>query len=117
MAQANNKWAQLAELAQLAYDKELAKLSALWEAEAKLVERRQRLNAMNEQAMDDLSEPHPALWHNGDVLWQTWVNQNGRAIGMEQARLKALAEFHKPELRKAFGRKSVLESLSGKKTR
>lgn len=117
MATQNRKWAQLAELAQLAYDRELAKLSELREAEAALREQRRRLKDMNEQALEDFSEPHPSHWHNGDVLWQAWVSKNARSISIEQARLRALAEFHRPELKKAFGRKSVLESLAGKKTR
>jgi len=111
------KWAQLAKLANLAFDSELAKLSELREAEARLVEQRTKLDRLNVQALEDFSKPHPAHWQNGDFLWQTWVGKNARALGMEQAKLRVLKEIHKPELLKAFGRKSVLEQLAKEQTR
>ncbi len=111
------KWQQLAKLADLAFDHELAKLSELRQAEAKLLQQRQSLEAMNASALEDFSTPHPAHWQNGDFLWQTWVGNNARALSNEQARLRVLAEMHKPELKKAFGRKTALETLSKRKTR
>lgn len=112
-----DKWVQLAELANLAFDHKLAKLSELRAAEGKLTEQRRRLEGMNEQALVDLSEPHPSHWQNGDFHWQRWLAKNARALSIEQARLRVLSEMHKPELRKAFGRKTVMESLAKKETR
>lgn len=105
-------WDDLARLATLMFENELRKLSEFRDAEARLAEKRRRLSEMNNEALDALAKPHPAHWHNGDVLWQSWVGENKRAIGVEQAKLRALSEMHKPKLRKAFGRKSVLEQLA-----
>ncbi|MGB7319143.1 MAG: hypothetical protein WBC85_14360 [Planktotalea sp.] len=112
----SHKWAQLAKLATLAFDREVSKLSELKEAESKLASQREKLEGMNAQALEDFAGPHPAHWTNGDFLWQAWVAQNAKAIGIEQARLRVLAEMHKPELKKAFGRKTVMENLARRKT-
>lgn len=106
------KWAELAKLANLVFDSELRKSSELRQAQANLGLKRRRLDVMNRKALDALVNPHPVHRHDGDVLWQAWVGQNARAIGLEQAKLRALTEIHKSKLRKAFGRKSVLEELA-----
>ncbi len=111
-----SKWHSLATLANLKYEQELKKTAELRTNLESLAERRQSLNKMNEQALCDFSQPHPAHWHDGDFLWQTWVGRNVRALGMEEAKARALLEIHMPEMRKAFGRKSVTEALVRKET-
>ena len=109
-------WKELAELANLVFENELMKLSDLRASEEALTSKRGKLGEMNRQALDEFATPHPAHWHNGDFLWQSWVGKNERAIGLEQAKLRALTEMHRPKLRKAFGRKSVLEQLARRET-
>jgi hypothetical protein len=107
-----HKWRELVQLVNLKFEQELEKVAKLRAAEDALVERRGRLAKMNAQALDAFAKPHPSHWHDGDFLWQTWVGKNERALGIEQARLRAIAEMHKPQLRRAFGRKCVVEALS-----
>lgn len=111
------KWSQLSQLATLAFEQELGKLAEIREREAHVALQQQKLGAMNAKAVEDLSSPHPIHWQNGDFLWQTWVGENARALNLEQARVRALLEIHRPELKKAFGRKLVMEALAKGQTR
>ena len=106
------QWADLEKLAEIAFEVQMQKLKKLSAAEAKLIAQRQHLAAMNKDALREFSSVHPAHWQNGDFLWQSWIGENIEALGREQARVRALSEMHKPELRKAFGRKAVLARLA-----
>jgi hypothetical protein len=111
-----SRWDDLAKLANMAFERETRKLKELKATENQLAKQRVRLADMNEAALKSFGASHPSHWHNGDFLWQEWVGQNKRALGMEQAKLRALTEMHKPQLRKAFGRKTVLDKLAAKET-
>ncbi len=108
------KWSDLEKLADIAFDLQMQKLAKLKAAEAKLVNQRQQLADLNQGALSEFSTVHPAHWQNGDFLWQTWLGKNVEGLGREQAKVRALQEMLKPELRKAFGRKSVLAKLNRK---
>lgn len=106
------KWVELERLADLAFDLEMQKLAKLRAAEANLIEKRDKLAALNQGALKEFATVHPSHWQNGDFLWQTWLGRNVAEIGHEQARVRAQAEIQKPELRKAFGRKSVIAKIA-----
>lgn len=110
------KWHQLAQLADLVFAREAAKLADLQEREQRIVARHRKLDALNDKALNDLAQPHPIHWQSGDVLWQTWVSKNARDLNMEQARVRALSETLRPALKRAFGRKLVLAELTKRET-
>lgn len=110
-------WKDLAKLADLAFEIQSKKLAVLKDQEAQVIEKRQQLTDMNNGAMAALSGVHPAHYQSGDFHWQTWVGANKQKLGSEQALLRAQAEMLKPDLRKAFGRKSVLAKLIKQETR
>ncbi|WP_439143250.1 hypothetical protein [Planktotalea sp.] len=109
-----DKWAQLAQLSDLIFDVEAQKFARLQEEEAKLKQKRDRLEEMNAAALNAFNQGHLSLRMGGDFYWQTWVGNNASRLGQAQARARALSEIHKPALRKAFGRKNVLKNLIGK---
>ncbi len=108
------KWEDLAKLADLMFEVEAKKLTELLGEENKLQRQRQRLKALNAAALKEFDGGHVAHKVDGDFHWQMWVGQNAQRIGQQQARARAMSEMHKPALRKAYGRKSVLSALSKK---
>lgn len=110
----HSKWAQLTKLSDLVFDAVAQKFAKLQEEEARLKHQRSRLAEMNADALDAFKSVHPSHQLDGDFHWQTWVGNNASRLGQAQARARALSEMHKPALRKAFGRKSVLRDLANK---
>ena len=105
------QWEQLTVLAQLKFDKEVAKLAELNKAQADISRRRSDLNNLNDQAKSALYEVGPAHNHNGDVHWQGWIGRNKTELGLEEARLRAILQSKLPELQRAFGRLQVSKQL------
>lgn len=111
MRQPTNQWAALLRIANALYERESSKLTQIIADQAELTQKNARLDEMNDAALKDLQGPHPAHWHDGEVLWQKWVGQNKRKIGIEDARLRGIRELHLVEMKKAFGRKEVLREI------
>ena len=112
----NRNWQDLAKLADLAFEAKAQMLALLRAQETSIEMQRDQLAVQDNQALTDFSGAHPSHWHDGHFHWQEWVSQNFKRLAIEQAKVRAQAEMQLPDLRKSFGRKTVLNGLAGKKT-
>lgn len=109
-----NKWHELARIADLKFRNQAQSMAALQRQFGDLAQRRQALTAMADAARDGYRGVHPSHFHSGDVQWQAWVGRNESDLNMEAARLEAQREILLPELRRAFGQKLASEEIAKK---
>lgn len=102
--------AQLAEIAALIADRELAALAALRADVAALARRADELARPAAQASPQALDP-ASLSGAGD-RWDRWRQEELRRVQTERARLAAAEETARSAARRAFGRQVALSDLA-----
>ena len=104
--------ADLSAVTEAVYQKEFQALHPLLRKEAQL---RGQLSRLDAQVSQVRSESHQAEGFHvtgGDVLWHGWESATRRQLNLELAQLRSQKLEAMDRLRKAFGQKQAVETLS-----
>jgi lipase chaperone LimK len=108
----NDQIQGLAQLTDMQFQAEMAKMQKLVAEENRLLQLLSELDARSKQPDGSDEQTQNAIRALGaDLLWQTWVGQRRAALQMQLANLKARKEMATDRLRRAFGKASVAAEL------
>lgn len=106
-----NKLEQLAQIADLIKEVELARLSRSQSVRQYYSDQAKQLRTTR-KAIYGLPVDDTARLTGTDIRWQTWADMKLRELSIQEARAASTEEEQKQSARKAFGRANALQSLS-----
>jgi hypothetical protein len=101
--------AMMQKLVEVKYRQQQESFARLMEQERRL---RQSLRQLDEQMIESRQSgdaPQKAL--GADVLWQAWIGRKKRELNMQLAQVLAVKERHVAQVRHAYGKVLVTETL------
>lgn len=99
-------------LTDMVFSARSAEAQAILARYAELRTQLEQLAVQESVAQDRFSEDIHLRLSRTDVLWQTWLGQQKKALNMELARVTVEKEQQMQAVRLAFGRKEVAAQLA-----
>ena len=109
---ARSRISDLGAVTEAAFQKEYQKLRPLLQREARVQNQMARLDAQVSQVRSDSTQTEGYHVTGSDMLWHGWESAARRQLNMELAQLRSQKLAAMDSLRKAFGRKQAVETLS-----
>ena len=104
-----NDFAMMQQLVNVKYRQQQESFARLMTQEARL---RASLKQLDQQLSDSRSAPNTEQRAIGaDVLWQGWIGRKKHALNMQLSQILAVKERHIAQVRKAYGKVMIIETL------
>jgi hypothetical protein len=103
----------LRHVVQMRYDQKRQQFARLTAEETRLRTEIARLQAMLREARQDKAEARAMRAVGSDLLWQGWLGRSLSGLNQSLARVLAVKEYHKSEVRHAYGKLMAVDELAG----
>lgn len=104
--------AKMKQLVEVKYRREKESFGRLVEQEGRLRASLAKLDTYLTESQANTDTPQKAI--GADVVWQSWIGRNKRALNMQLAQVLAVKERHIAQVRLAYGKVLVTDELHAK---
>lgn len=104
-----NDLAMLQTLVEVKYRQQQESFARLMQQENRLRQALRQLDIHMAESRSSDDTPQKAI--GADVLWQSWIGRKKRELNMQLAQVLAVKERHVAQVRKAYGKVLVTETL------
>lgn len=101
--------AMLQTLVEVKYRQQQESFARLMQQENRLRQALRQLDIHMAESRSSEDTPQKAI--GADVLWQSWIGRKKRELNMQLAQVLAVKERHVAQVRKAYGKVLVTETL------